>query len=190
MEMLIEGFKNFNISKFMSTNPPSDYSFDTSQEIKELVKIPLNKRFVEEKDDIKSYFKKIGDRTGVEFYPESIAEELIEQTTPLIMKLKNHYNRPRPKVLAKKMGIKLNDIEMASMKTPSYPSGHSVQGILIGNVLATMFPLSAEEFIKAGKDISYSRNIARAHYKSDSKFGEAVGLELYKYLKQNNNGRF
>ena len=185
MEMLIEGFKNFNISKFMSTNPPSNYSFDTSQEIKELVKIPLNKRFVEEKDDIKSYFKKIGDRTGVEFYPESIAEELIEQTAPLIMKLKNHY-----KVLAKKMGIKLNDIEMASMKTPSYPSGHSVQGILIGNVLATMFPLSAEEFIKAGKDISYSRNIARAHYKSDSKFGEAVGLELYKYLKQNNNGRF
>ena len=96
------GFKNFNISKFMSTNPPSDYSFDTSQEIKELVKIPLNKRFVEEKDDIKSYFKKIGDRTGVEFYPESIAKELIEQTAPLIMKLKNHYNRPRPKVLAKK----------------------------------------------------------------------------------------
>ena len=84
MEMLIEGFKNFNINKFMSTNPPSDYSFDTSQEIKELVKIPLNKRFVEEKDDIKSYFKKIGDRTGVEFYPESIAEELIEQTAPLI----------------------------------------------------------------------------------------------------------
>tara|TARA_R110001592_G_scaffold194135_1_gene441560 strand:+ start:213 stop:785 length:573 start_codon:yes stop_codon:yes gene_type:complete len=190
MEMLMGGFKNFNISKFMSTNPPSNYSFDTSQEIKELVKIPLNKRFVEEKDDIKSYFKKIGDRLGVEFYPESIAEDLIEQSAPIIMKLKNHYNRPRPKVLAKKMGIKLNDIEMASMKTPSYPSGHSVQGILIGNILATMFPLSAEEFVKAGKDISYSRNIARAHYKSDSKFGEAIGLELYKHLKQNNNGKF
>jgi hypothetical protein len=48
-----------------------------------------------------------------------------------------------------------------------------------------MFPLSANEFLKAGKDISYSRNIARAHYKSDSKFGEAIGLELHKYLKQN-----
>jgi len=185
MEMLVKGFKNFNISKFMSKNPPSDYSFDTSQEIKELVKIPLNKRFVEEKDDITSYFKKVADRAGISIYPEVISETLIEQTAPMIMKLKNHYDRPRPKVLAKKMGIKLNDIEMASMKTPSYPSGHSVQGILIGNVLATMFPLSAEEFIKAGKDISYSRNIAHAHYKSDSKFGEAIGLELYKYLKQN-----
>tara|TARA_R110001592_G_scaffold154219_2_gene383160 strand:+ start:546 stop:1097 length:552 start_codon:yes stop_codon:yes gene_type:complete len=182
--MLID-FKNFNVSRFMSTNPPSDYSFDTSQEIKELSKIPLNKRFVEEKDDITSYFKKIGEREGIDFYPEVISEKLIELTAPMIMKLKNHYDRPRPKVLASKMGIKLNDIEMSSMKTPSYPSGHSVQGVLIGNVLATMFPLSANEFLKAGKDISYSRNIARAHYKSDSKFGEAIGLELHKYLKQN-----
>ena len=38
MEMLIGGFKNFNVSRFMSTNPPSDYSFDTSQEIKEKLK--------------------------------------------------------------------------------------------------------------------------------------------------------
>ena len=168
----------------MSTNPPSDNSFDTMQEIKELVKMPSNKRFVKEKDDIESYFKKVAERSGIDFYPESIAENLIEKSAPIIMKLKNHYNRPRPKVLAKQMGIKLNDIEMDSMKTPSYPSGHSVQGILIGNVLATIFPLSALEFIKAGKDISYSRNIARAHYKSDSKFGEAIGLELYKHLKQ------
>lgn len=188
--MLINNFDDFNISRFMSTNPPSDNSFDTMQEIKELKRIPRNKRFVKEKDDITSYFKKVGERVGVEFYPEVISEDLIEQTAPIIMKLKNHYNRPRPKVLAGKIGIKLNDIEMDSMKTPSYPSGHAIQGILIGNVLATMFPLSAEDFIKAGKDISYSRNIARAHYKSDSKFGEAIGLELYKHLKQNNNGKF
>jgi len=164
MEMLGGSFEDFNISRFMSKNPPSDYSFDTSQEIKELVKIPSNKKFVKEKDDIESYFKKIAEKEGIDFYPEIIAEQLIEESAPLIMKLKNHYDRPRPKVLAKKMGIKLNDIEMDSMKTPSYPSGHSIQGVLIGNVLATIFPLSAQEFIKAGKDISYSRNIARAHY--------------------------
>jgi hypothetical protein len=185
MEMLIKDFKDFNISRFMSTSPPSDYSFDTMQEIKELERIPRNKRFVKEKDDIAGYFKKTAEAAGIDFYPEFVAEDLIEKTAPMIMKLKNHYDRPRPKVIAAKYGIKLNDIEMASMKTPSYPSGHSIQGILIGNVLATIYPLSAEQFIKAGKDISYSRNIARAHYKSDSKFGEAIGLELYKHLKQN-----
>ena len=180
----MDNFDDFNVSRFMSTSPPTDHSFDTIQEIKELASIPRNKRFVKEKDDIASYFKKVAKTAGIDFYPEHIAEELIAESAPIIMKLKNHYNRPRPKVLASKIGIKLNDIEMESMKTPSYPSGHSVQGILIGNVLATIFPFSAEQFVKAGKDISYSRNIARAHYKSDTKFGEAIGLELYKHLKQ------
>ena len=170
----------------MSTNPPSDYSFDTSQEIKELSKIPLNKRFVEEKDDITSYFKKIGEREGIDFYPEVISEKLIELTAPMIMKLKNHYDRPRPKVLASKMGIKLNDIEMSSMKTPSYPSGHASSGRLVSLLVADEAPLEhRKNILEIGERISYSRNIARAHYKSDSNFGEAIGLELHKYLKQN-----
>jgi len=177
-------FEDFNISRFKSQSPPSDNSFDTMMEIKELNRIPLNKKFVKEKDDITGYFKKVAERSGIDFYPELIADELIEESAPLIMELKNHYDRPRPKVLAKKLGLDIEDIEMDSMKTPSYPSGHSVQGILIGNVLATMFPLSAKQFIQAGKDISRSRNIARAHYDSDSKFGEVIGLELYKHLKQ------
>ena len=51
--MLIKDFEDFNVSRFMSTSPPSDYSFDTMQEIKELERMPRNKRFVKEKDDIK-----------------------------------------------------------------------------------------------------------------------------------------
>ena len=38
--------KKFNISKFKKQKPPSDHSFDTDQEIKELKKIPLKKDFV------------------------------------------------------------------------------------------------------------------------------------------------
>ena len=36
---------------------------------------------------------------------------------------------------------------------------------------------------KAARDISYSRNVARAHYKSDSKMGEKLGKEMYKHIK-------
>ena len=46
-----------------------------------------------------------------------------------------------------------------------------------------MYPKAAEKFRKAGKDISKSRNVARAHYKSDSKFGEDLGKEMYKHYK-------
>jgi hypothetical protein len=81
--------------------------------------------------------------------------------------------------------MKLESIELKSMNTPSYPSGHSAQGTLIGEALADMYPRAATKFRKAGKDISYSRNVARAHYKSDSKMGEELGKEMFKYYKAN-----
>ena len=49
-------FKDFNISSFKKLKPPSDNSFDTYQEIKELKKIPLNKSFVKKFDDIESAY--------------------------------------------------------------------------------------------------------------------------------------
>ena len=68
------------------------------------------------------------------------AAKLIKDSAPIILELKKHFDRPRPKVLAKKMNIKIKDIEMDSMKTPSYPSGHSAQGILIAKVLGDKYP--------------------------------------------------
>ena len=52
MEML----KDFNISSFKKMKPPSDNTFDTSQEIKALKKIPLNKKFVKDYDNIEKAF--------------------------------------------------------------------------------------------------------------------------------------
>ena len=77
----------------------------------------------------------------------------------------------------------MDHYEMDSMKTPSYPSGHSTQGVLISLVLANKYPKASSDFIKAGKKISDSRNIARAHYKSDSKIGEQLGKEMYNHIK-------
>jgi acid phosphatase (class A) len=69
------------------------------------------------------------------------------------------------------------------MKTPAYPSGHSTQGFLIGKILQTKLPIKTDAFLQAAHRISYSRNIARAHYLSDSKMGEVLGSEMYQYLK-------
>jgi len=184
MEMLMAKlFKDFDVSKFMNKKPYSDNSFDTMREIKELVKIPANDKFVKEKDDIFKSFKKTAAAKNVDF-PAKLVNNLITQSAPVLIKIKKKYNRPRPKVLAKKLNIKLKDIEMSSMETSSYPSGHSAQGVLIGNVLADMFPGVANSFKKTGKDISRSRNIAKAHYKSDSTFGEEIGIQMYKHLKK------
>ena len=77
----------------------------------------------------------------------------------------------------------MEDVEMASMKTPSYPSGHSAQGYLIGMTLANKYPQKRDKLMKTARDISYSRRVARAHYLSDSRFGEEIGKDMYKHIK-------
>ena len=169
--------KKFDISKFKKQKPPSDNSFDTDQEIKALKKIPLRKEFVKKYDDIESAFKKTAEEQGIKDYDKSIAKKLIKESAPVILKLKKYHNRPRPYELDKS----LKAFKMKSMETPSYPSGHSVQGVLIGSVLKMKYGKSA--FMQTAKNISYSRRVARAHYKSDSKVGEDIGNSMYKHIK-------
>lgn len=176
-------FKDFNTAPLKKMKPRSDNSFDTRMEIKELTKTPLNKKFVKENDDIEAAFKKTAERNNIKDYDNKIASNLIKESAPVILKLKDYFNRPRPKVVAKKMNIKMKDIEMDSMKTPSYPSGHSVQGRLIAKVLGDKYPKAKKAFEKTGDDISYSRRVARAHYKSDSKMGEKMGDMMYEHVK-------
>lgn len=176
-------FKYFNLAPLKKIKPRSDNSIDTRLEIKELTKIPSNKKFVKENDDIENIFQKIASKKNIKDYDAKLVNTLVKESAPVILKLKKHFNRPRPRVLAKKMNIKLNDIEMASMKTPSYPSGHSVQSILISKVLSDKYPKAKKAFEKASKDISYSRRVAKAHYKSDSKIGEKMGAMMYEHIK-------
>ena len=176
-------FKDFDISSLKKMKPPGDNTFDTMQEIKALAKIKMNKSFVKKFDDQEKAFKQTAEREGIKDYDNRVAKKLIEKSAPVILKLKKYFNRPRPKVLAKKMNIKMKDIEMASMKTPSYPSGHSTQGILIGLVLSDKYPKSRKAFMKTANNISDSRNIAHAHYKSDSDMGKKLGKSMYNHIK-------
>ena len=176
-------FKGFSLDRFKQMKPPSDNSFDTMQEVKQLSTIPLNKGVVQKHDDIEKAFLDVANKNNIANYDSKIASEIIDKSSPIIKKLKNHFNRPRPKVIAKKLGLKMEDYEMPSMNTPSYPSGHSTQGILIGKILADKYPKAAKDFEKVGKNISDSRRIAKAHYKSDSKMGEILGEEMYNYIK-------
>tara|TARA_R110000822_G_scaffold5394_1_gene22975 strand:+ start:990 stop:1550 length:561 start_codon:yes stop_codon:yes gene_type:complete len=176
-------FKDFDTSPFKKMKPPGNNSFDTMQEIKALSKIPLDKKFVKKYDNIESAFKQTAKENNIADYDKKIAATLINDSAPVIIKLKEHFNRPRPKVSAVKMNINMKDIEMASMKTASYPSGHSVQGVLIGKALGDKYPKAKSAFNKTAENISYSRRVAHAHYKSDSDMGEKLGNSMYKHIK-------
>ena len=171
-------FKDFDISSFKKMKPTSDNSFDTDQEIKALKKIPLKKDFVKKYDNIEAAFKKTAKEQGIKDYDKKIAAKLIKESAPVILELKKHHNRKRPYELDKD----LKAVKMKSMNTPSYPSGHSAQGILIASVLKDKYG-KGSAFMQTAKNKSDSRNIAHAHYKSDSVNGTKLGKKLYKHIK-------
>ena len=172
-------FKDFNFSKYFSKNPPKNSSIQTYQELLYLKDLPEDKDFVEKHDDVEGVFEEICKNNNIK-YPKDLVKELKKSCS--MLELKNHYNRPRPIQLAEHYNINLRSTELDSMKTPSYPSGHSAQGILIGKVLQTKLRINTNAFIEAGKRISYSRNLGRAHYPSDSRLGEEIGTEMYRYI--------
>jgi hypothetical protein len=173
-------FKDFNFSKYFTKNPPKNSSIQTYQELLYLKDLPEDSDFVEKHDDIESIFEEVCNEHNLTF-PKDLVKELLKSCS--MLELKYHFNRPRPYQLAPHYNIKLGEKVMESMKTPSYPSGHSAQGILIGKVLQTKLPINTDAFIEAGKRISYSRNIGRAHYPSDSRMGEIIGNVMFNHIK-------
>lgn len=174
--------KDFNFSKYFDRKPPQNTSLTTYQELKLLKDLPEDKDYVVEYDEIEKVFESVCKENNIE-YPKDLVEELINSSAGIILDLKWNYNRPRPFQLAKHYNMNLGGITLDSMKTPSYPSGHSTQGFLVGKVLQTKLPINTDAFIEAGKRISYSRNIGRAHFPSDSRLGEIIGSSMYEHLK-------
>ena len=173
-------FKDFNMSKYFDKKPPKNTSLRTYQELMYLKDLPEDKEFVEKHDDIEGVFEEVCKEHNLE-YPKELVKEIIKSCS--MLELKWHYNRPRPFQIAKHYNVELGEHVMESMKTPSYPSGHSAQGILIGKLLQTKLPINTDAFLEAGKRISYSRNIGRAHYPSDSELGETIGNAMYLHIK-------
>ena len=175
-------FKDFNYSKYKVSQPPKNASMRTYEELKFLKDLPEDKDFVKKYDEIEDVFKEVCRDNNVP-YPEELVNELIESSAGIILDLKWNFNRPRPYQLAEHYNMSLGGITLDSMKTPSHPSGHSTQGFLIGKVLQTKLPINTDAFLEAGKKISFSRNIGRAHYPSDSRVGEELGTAMYQHIK-------
>tara|TARA_B100001059_G_scaffold103707_1_gene103562 strand:+ start:1460 stop:2014 length:555 start_codon:yes stop_codon:yes gene_type:complete len=177
-------FENFDVTDLTFRKPPANDSLTTFKELQELNNLKLDKDFVVQKDNIIDNFEKINSAAGVNF-PKNEINKLQNDSSKVIKDLKNYFNRPRPKELANTLGVSMENVDLKSMKTPSYPSGHSAQSKLIAKVLGDKYPQLKQEYNKEAENISNSRNVGRAHYKSDSKFGQEVGERMYEYLKNN-----
>jgi hypothetical protein len=175
-------FDNFNIEKYKQITFPKDNSLRTLGEIKKLKLMPLNKVLPPKYDDIGNVFQNIFSHRA-ESFPYRVVQKLIEESEPVIKKIKDYHNRPRPNVNAKKFKIDLDYLKMKSAQTPSFPSGHSAQSKLVALALTDIYPHLKREFDKAAENISNSRIVARVHYESDKTVGEKLGADLYNHIK-------
>lgn len=96
-----------------------------------------------------------------------LVDQLLDDSIPLILKLKFYFQRPRPYQLAEYYKLKLFPFQSKSDNSPSYPSGHALQARLICQVLGNHFPEKFDFFENLSKDIEYSRIYLGVHYPSD-----------------------
>lgn len=170
-------FKNFNLSEFKKSPPPSDDSKETKNEIEFLKKIDLNKRFIQEKDNISGNFMDFLESKNID--EKKLIVKLEKDCRIVILELKNFYKRPRPF----RLDPKLYDPMLKSTEGFAYPSGHSTQSNLLYLVLSKKYPKYEKELKEIKENIVYSRQMAKAHYPSDIKFGEKLAKSLFDYLK-------
>ena len=72
------------------------------------------------------------------------------------------------------MGEEFDVLSSVSAHTPSYPSGHTIQALLLAKKLSDVYPHRMKDFFRLANDISWSRIEAGYHFPSDIHYGEVV----------------
>jgi len=167
--------------------PPANDSNKTRAEVFYLLGYNdgvIDNEMVQAYDNITNSFIPIVEKNGLKVSKDEL-EEVIKESSKFVMELKYKFNRPRPYQIAEHYGIKdFKRHKLDTAKTPSYPSGHAMQGRLIALYLSGKDPENKNEYMMIGHNISESRIMARAHYVSDRKYGDMLGDELYEAMKK------
>jgi len=112
---------------------------------------------------------------------EELCINIINDIKPLLIKLKYHFQRPRPKQVAQYYKLKLFPYQSFSADTPSYPSGHTLESYVLLNVIANKYPSEYHFCKEMINDVAYSRIYLGLHFATDNDFAKFVGQEILKH---------
>jgi len=105
--------------------------------------------------------------------------DIVSQVDSIILGLKLFYDRPRPYQINKYHNIDIKENDTETAQTPSYPSGHALQGRLVYKLLANIHADHEKEFKKISDQISMARVIRGVHFPTDNEFSNLI---VDKYL--------
>jgi 8-oxo-dGTP pyrophosphatase MutT (NUDIX family) len=119
-------------------------------------------------------------------------EQCIALTSPIMLRLKEFFKRPRPHEAARILGITTspaasdaalyNDYEghEGNMQyTGSYPGGHAMQSRFIAKMLGLKYPDLQEQLLDISDLIANTRIALGVHFKSDNDYGKLLAESLF-----------
>lgn len=176
-------YLKLNIKELLDFPPPANSSKQTLNELLEVKKITELEHpesftsKLEEMDKepyafVYDYYEKISGKSLPKKALQIINSGDIET---FVMKLKLHYNRPRPHELALhyKKYLKYNKkiaSKSGTAASPSYPSGHTMAAYFAAHIGAHIRPDLKEQLIKRADFVAYSRLYEGLHFRSDNDF--------------------
>ena len=128
-----------------------------------------------DKDHLGLFISYLNDH-GIYDITKKDLDRVTDKTHTILIRTKDHYNRPRPFQLAYYYDLDLHiPIKTTGIDNPAYPSGHALEGYVMSELLAERYPEYSVGLLKLGKNIGLSRMIVGVHYKSDYHFGRYLG---------------
>ena len=165
---------------------PLNSSEETKKELKYLVEITKNA----DEDDINfckliennhyDFFVIVAKKLGLDVTKEQILK-WVADIDPLLFYLKDKFNRPRPYQLAKELNLELYPIIRTDANSAAYPSGHTMDFLVILYHFGKMKPEAASEINELYHKIKKVRELSGVHYPSDRQVSEYLFKELIKY---------
>jgi hypothetical protein len=126
------------------------------------------------------FFVIVGEKLGLDVSKEEILK-WVGDIDPITFYLKDKFNRPRPYQLAKELGLDLHPITATDANSAAYPSGHTLDFLVILYHFGKMKPEAAEEIDEFYHEIKRVRELSGLHYPSDRKISEYLFKQLIKY---------
>ncbi len=176
--------------KRLRKNPPTEILIDPPPNeafrIKELSKVAeqyddrFNPEFMQDRLDreLASAFLDVLHKNGYDHSLMHLEQEAYG-LRPVIKAHKNYFKALRPHELARKHGIPFMHDELATARSPSYPSGHTTQAYYLAMLLSDQFPELQGELFETAERVAESRIDRGVHFPSDNEGGIQLARQLY-----------
>lgn len=126
------------------------------------------------------FFEKVARDLGMGNITEDTIEGWCSGVDPIIFYLKNKFNRPRPHQLAHTLDIEMYPIIKTDANSGAYPSGHTMDFLIILFKFSKLRPDLVDKFGEIYKKIENVRQLSGVHYPSDRKVSEILFSKLIK----------